>query len=410
MVCSVLVAADQFLLSRLKEMCECQVSRLISLKNVSELLQFSVFYGSEQLQRSTMQFICLNLPALLETRSLENLDEESFEKLDEFYKRSNPVFRGRKLSPLVDTATSDVIETEYLSNPVTLEELMLSEEMEKMKMKTRRRRRSSSEKSSEGKERERLSSCGSQDLEEEVEENILDIEEKSDTEETTDTSHVKTTVNNADQVDQLHDHKPMQTQGNRSEKKKFVRLSQKEKKRLSQEAAVVKDETPSPDKSPWSGWASLSQSSSTTPSLKEILSAEVTPVQEMKTKTRSEKKTSWRKIDLDSSSSVSCDSPSPVKMNPWKLPVQQFAEIDTFREDNIPDDCFKQIMKDDFSKEEELIRVQSKPLQVTQIEEKAIDELKQFYNVDTCQDEIITVDRVKKGTLATPVWKKNRKL
>jgi len=97
LVCSVLVAADQFLLSRLKEMCECQVSRLISLKNVSELLQFSVFYGSEQLQRSTMQFICLNLPALLETRSLENLDEESFEKLDEFYKRSNPVFQREEI-------------------------------------------------------------------------------------------------------------------------------------------------------------------------------------------------------------------------------------------------------------------------------------------------------------------------
>ena len=130
-----------------------------------------------------------------------------------------------------------------------------------------------------------------------------------------------------------------------------------------------------------------------------------------KQRPKSEKKTSWRKIDLNSSSSLSCDSPSPVKMNPWKLPPQprQSPEKEVLVKES-SNRSFEQIMKEDHSKEEELLRVQSKPLHITQIEEKAIEELKQFYNVETCRDEIITVERVKKGALATPVWKKNRKL
>ena len=49
-VSSVLVVADQFLLTRLKQICECQLSRLLTLKNAAELLQFSVYYLAEQVR------------------------------------------------------------------------------------------------------------------------------------------------------------------------------------------------------------------------------------------------------------------------------------------------------------------------------------------------------------------------
>ena len=52
-VSSVLVVADQFLLSRLKQICECQLSRLLTLKNAAELLQFSVYYLAEQVRGET---------------------------------------------------------------------------------------------------------------------------------------------------------------------------------------------------------------------------------------------------------------------------------------------------------------------------------------------------------------------
>ena len=68
---------------------------------------------------------------------------------------------------------------------------------------------------------------------------------------------------------------------------------------------------------------------------------------------------------------------------------------------------FQKIIQDDITKEENLIKVMSKSLHITQIEEKAIEELRKFYNVAQCQDEIITISRLPKGSLvATPVWKK----
>ena len=122
-----------------------QLTRLLTLKNVAELFQFSVYYLSTQLQQSSMQFICLNLPALLETRTLEILDDVSWAKLDNFYRNSNPVFRNRRLTPLLDHPRSDDIETEYLANPITFEELKVAEEMAKLNLKSRRRRTSSGE-------------------------------------------------------------------------------------------------------------------------------------------------------------------------------------------------------------------------------------------------------------------------
>lgn len=40
----------------------------------------------------------------------------------------------------------------------------------------------------------------------------------------------------------------------------------------------------------------------------------------------------------------------------------------------------------------------------TQLEDKAIDELINFYNADNMQDEIIIIERVSMGAVASPVW------
>ena len=42
------------------------------------------------------------------------------------------------------------------------------------------------------------------------------------------------------------------------------------------------------------------------------------------------------------------------------------------------------------------------------IEEKAIEELRKFYNVDHCQDEVITISRQPRGTIAAPIWRKKK--
>ena len=67
---NVLVVADQLLIPRLVSICEFLLVGLMSLKNVGQMLDFSSIYNAKQLKRSCMQFICLNLPAVVEMRFL----------------------------------------------------------------------------------------------------------------------------------------------------------------------------------------------------------------------------------------------------------------------------------------------------------------------------------------------------
>ena len=105
-------------------------------------------------------------------------------------------------------------------------------------------------------------------------------------------------------------------------------------------------------------------------------------------------------------------TPTPTKSNPWNIPASPQIDL-SFREINSdlpvrdPSGSFQQIIQEDITKEENLVKVMSKSLHITQIEEKAIEELRKFYNVAQCQDEIITISRQPKGSLvAAPVWKK----
>ena len=109
-------------------MCESQLSKLITLKNVADMLDFSFVYQvnfliskttldifsyifsdiikfslliqAEQLKRTCLQFICINLSALLESRILEQLEPEILAALDAFYLTTNSVFGSRTITPL----------------------------------------------------------------------------------------------------------------------------------------------------------------------------------------------------------------------------------------------------------------------------------------------------------------------
>jgi hypothetical protein len=71
----------------------------------------------------------------------------------------------------------------------------------------------------------------------------------------------------------------------------------------------------------------------------------------------------------------------------------------------------RQILHEEKRESDNLVRAITKPLAATQIEEKAIEELKKFYNVENCFDENVKIDRVDgQRVLATPIWKKNASL
>uniref|UniRef100_A0A673VXE8 Inhibitor of Bruton tyrosine kinase n=1 Tax=Salmo trutta TaxID=8032 RepID=A0A673VXE8_SALTR len=111
-VCNVLVVADQLLITRLKEMCEVAITENLTLKNAAELLQFSAMYNAEQLKLSCIQFIVLNMAALLESK--ETLLKKAKLKAKRKPRRRSDSSGGYTLSDIIQS-------------PPSLQELMTSD-------------------------------------------------------------------------------------------------------------------------------------------------------------------------------------------------------------------------------------------------------------------------------------------
>ncbi|TTA40553.1 Inhibitor of Bruton tyrosine kinase [Bagarius yarrelli] len=97
--CSVLVVADQLLISRLKEICEVAITENLTLKNSAELLEFAVMYNAMQLKLSCLQFIVLNMTALLESKALEILSDDVLLELSKAYRKTIPAMQRRHITP-----------------------------------------------------------------------------------------------------------------------------------------------------------------------------------------------------------------------------------------------------------------------------------------------------------------------
>merc|ERR1712059_75251 len=219
------------------------------------------------------------------------------------------------------------------------------------------------------------------------------------------------------------------------EKKKPAKISQKERKRLSLEAEQSRTKVPiapvSPHpKSSWGGWGQTSSSSEVTssPSLVDIMKMEDKSPSDLKssksieefgakriqeTDKKPEKRTSWKQINwtdgIEKPKSATW-APTKAITNPWNIsnssPNNNTSIFKSLESPHRIDESFHEIMKEDVIKKENLYKSISKPLSVTQIEEKAIEELKAFYNAESCYDEIITVSRVETVAMAAPVWRK----
>lgn len=101
--------ADEYFVERLKQVCEYELSTHINLRNVSQLLTFSNLCNSKQLNKSCMEFICSNLSAVLESRCLENTDEALLNFLTDYYYEWNPILQQRVITPYSTAPNDDFI-------------------------------------------------------------------------------------------------------------------------------------------------------------------------------------------------------------------------------------------------------------------------------------------------------------
>jgi len=516
-VSNVLVVADQFLMKRLVEICENQLSKLLSLKNVSEVLQFSFNYSAEQLQQSCMQFICINLPAILENKSLEFLEDGILTSLGTFYRNSNSVFPRRKMPPYSGYPSAVCIEKEYAEDSLSFEDIETAEECAKSsrKSKTRRNssgdkrnspriRRTSSESFSSGSDSDNDESVGGHDFDKLslVDFEIEEQDENSTPEPMSPLETSREGANLESETNQVQaksyftslfasappdagsvlpglssQETPQVKPKQEPVVKKVQKISQKERKRLSQEGPSPKLPTEVAAKTNWGGWGSVvgpsTDNSSSAPSLAEIMQMErsTTPEHSKRSPTPTDfvrkttptnavpstsggtggttnrtpsfnggtggptnrtrklseggktpdggKKTSWKQLDW-TSQDIKPESPARPNINPWNIPSSPSTGSNPWNTPQSPrcgflEDGFKagqsfqQILREEVKEKDNLDRARSKPLSVTQIEERAIEELGCFYNVENTFDEIISIDRVEKGKIATPVWNRFNK-
>ncbi|XP_076006412.1 inhibitor of Bruton tyrosine kinase isoform X2 [Genypterus blacodes] len=152
-VCSALVVADQMLITRLKEICEVAITENLTLKNSAELLEFAAMYNAEQLKLSCLQFIVLNMAALLESKALDILSDEVLLELSASYRKMIPAMQRRLITPDPGAPDLSAYEDEDLDSAFSpksevevdhsCREILLKKAKIKAKKKPRRRSDSS---------------------------------------------------------------------------------------------------------------------------------------------------------------------------------------------------------------------------------------------------------------------------
>lgn len=97
---NILIVADQLLIWRLREMCEAVIANLVTLRNVSEVLEFSILYNANQLRDVCSEYFCNNLGSLMESRALDCLSDEALVVISKVYRNMVPGMAWRIITPL----------------------------------------------------------------------------------------------------------------------------------------------------------------------------------------------------------------------------------------------------------------------------------------------------------------------
>ena len=108
-MCAIL---DQFLIEDVKNIFESMIMRKVNLKNCAENLEFSFMYNCELLKDFCMEFICVNISRLLEGSILDTLDIEIMKELSKFYKQyfNFDTDSSHIITPAFDAPTDEEID------------------------------------------------------------------------------------------------------------------------------------------------------------------------------------------------------------------------------------------------------------------------------------------------------------
>ncbi|XP_065167013.1 inhibitor of Bruton tyrosine kinase [Atheta coriaria] len=353
-ILSLLILADHILLDRLVEVCEFAVSKLITIKNVLRLMTIADMYNSTQLKETCMEYACLNLALLLETRHLEQLDDELLKDLTKFYENWNAKMHHRVITPYSDAVCDKMIAAVSAKYPVKMD---FNEIISVQKQKAHRRRN-----------RTHRTSSTSVSV--------------------SDSSNLPLEVSQNDEVD-FELSKRLQEQ---MEIERSVPVRIKAISRAHERINDVFDEDDFVNLSLASAKEFPDLSSSIGSPPVDRGSYQRTPKQKGKMTRLSQKE---RKRLTSESSPVIQEIEAESPKNPWNMNFETSSPVSSH---------IGSIITEEKKQRENLSRIKSKLLIYTQIEDKALDDLKKFYNVDNVFDEVIEISRVDCGQIAAPLW------
>ncbi|KAF5274038.1 hypothetical protein FQR65_LT04436 [Abscondita terminalis] len=345
-ICQLLIIADQLFVIRLKEICEFTLTSHVTLKNVSQMISFASIYNADQLKSHCMEFICVNLSSILEMRLLDSLDDEILSDITEFYSKFNPIMEYRVITPYSFAPSDETVVSASNTLQFSLEDEDGSYGLVKSITKTQKRR-TRTRKNNVG---------GNKNVQQNPEENIL---ESTDFKyiESDEVLRVKSrlrALENAKRVLILDDNN------------EFTKLNQ-----------LNKNDFPELSCSP--------TSHSKAPNKLDKTESKYIKITKLSQKQRKR---------LSSESSLK----SPK--NPWKIPSPLSCSPTDPGHSFV---AMQTIITEERKQKQNLVKMKAKLLIHTQIEDKAIEDLHKFYNVENVFDETIIIQRVPNTLIASPV-------
>lgn len=375
-MCAIL---DQFLIEDVKAIFESMLMKKVNLRNCAENLEFSMMYNCDLLKDYCLEFISLNITRLLEGTVLESCDIETLKELSAFYKKyfGFDTDSGHLITPAFDAPSDEEIDK-------IIEGFDLSSYNEKLQQ--------SMKKTTKGKNRLSKSELLKRNYEKEAIKNMK-IEDDEPV-------IVEATTAKFQEIDTGNWQKKRERKD--SGKKKVLVSAAKCNEVLKNESVQIEpmvdlrnlrnsvSEEPEPTRNVFT----LADFGFTAKSKAVVVDEPQTPRVEVV-----EIKSPWNMASVELKPQNSQQSTSdPFKSIPMKKkgnsPKPPAAEKN-----------FSSIVRDERKDKSIYEKTKTKSLVLTQIEEKAIAELSEFYNIDNIHDESITISRkVQKASQNLSQW------
>lgn len=407
---NMITLCDQYFIESLQNVCESLILDQISIRKCGEMLDFAAMYNCKLLQEGCLDFICQNLARVLTYRSIEQCEATTLHLLNDHYRKMfHTVFDYRQITPFSEAINDELLLSFVDGSEVDLDYRMAADS--KLKDAARHKQKELHNKQdAHHYEKQAISSMM----------RSLSVSESTPDQQT---PNQENTPNEAKNWSRVVDKK--------EQKRKLPETALKVNNLLKQEELSspelvvlsprsVTERTPNKEQSPPLPASPTEASTPLSKSYNLDLSTLMGQSQKLSQKQRkrlSSESQNWR---AQSSATFELNTTPQVVPNAWGITSSSpttypeafnsppatgsitdptsFANMMRGQAATVaasPDqsNSFSKILADERRQRESYERMRNKSLVHTQIEETAIAELREFYNVDKIDDETITIER-----------------